>query len=144
MTLEPVLRYSRLMNHKTRRRTATEWAALVDEWQQAGDTAAVFAKKRALSPNSLTWWRWKLSKGGSEPPADSVRLVPLRVVSARGVGHAGTSRQRGSTQDSAEHADEEVVGWELETASGHVLRVRGALSEHALRTVLTSVMEVSR
>ena len=39
-----------------------EWVKRVERWQDSGLTAKEFAAELAVSPNSLTFWKWKLRR----------------------------------------------------------------------------------
>ena len=57
------------------RATRDIWAKRVERWQDSGLTAKEFAAELDVSPNSLTFWKWKLRQ-----PTDSPRRVRKRVV----------------------------------------------------------------
>jgi transposase len=46
------------------------WAKRVERWQDSGLTAKQFAAELEVSPNSLTFWKWKLRRlaNGEGPP----------------------------------------------------------------------------
>src|SRR4051812_10046572 len=46
------------------------WAKRVERWQDSGLTAKEFAAELDVSPNSLTFWKWKLRRlaNGEAPP----------------------------------------------------------------------------
>ena len=74
----------------TRKRTSTEWAELVREWQRSGLTARGFAKRAKLNPQTLMWWRWRLAtKDPSRTPRRAPQakagaaLVPVQVIQVR-------------------------------------------------------------
>jgi hypothetical protein len=46
-----------------------EWAKRVERWQDSGLTAKEFAAELAVSPNSLTFWKWKLRRERAEQSA---------------------------------------------------------------------------
>jgi len=43
-----------------------EWVKCVERWQDSGLTAKEFAAELAVSPNSLTFWKWKLRRERTE------------------------------------------------------------------------------
>lgn len=57
------------------RATREVWAKRVKRWQDSGLTAKEFAAELDVSPNSLTFWKWKLRR-----PTDSPRRVRKRAV----------------------------------------------------------------
>ena len=58
-----------------------EWAKRVERWQDSGLTAKEFAAELAVSPNSLTFWKWKLRRERSEQD-DVDSKTMKRVVKA--------------------------------------------------------------
>jgi len=104
-----------------RRRSAREWARLVGEWKKSGQTVEDFAKKRGLPARRLSWWKWRLG-GLARSGADGLRLVPVVVEPpAPGPG----------SMPAAE--------WEVVTAGGHVLRLRGAVAATDMAVVLATL-----
>lgn len=73
------------------RRSAQEWAELVEQWQRSGLTAKEFAGQAGLNPKTLSWWKWYLSGDGphnkrrASRPAKGSGLVSVEVVPARSV-----------------------------------------------------------
>lgn len=47
-----------------RRTSAEEWAKRVEGWKDSGLTATEFCRETGLNPRTLSWWAWKLTKGG--------------------------------------------------------------------------------
>lgn len=125
-----------MKRHKrpTRRRTAAEWAELVESWKCSGQDAATFAATRGVTPKLLAWWRWQLARAPSAvakqsaaadgSPAENVgvRLVPVEVT--------------------PEVIQEAAVtpSWELSTPTGHVLRVHRSMAPGELRALLGSIL----
>lgn len=55
-----------------------EWVKRVERWQGSGLTAKEFAAELAVSPNSLTFWKWKLRRErGAQLDASSKTLKPV-------------------------------------------------------------------
>jgi hypothetical protein len=50
------------------RATRDVWAKRVERWQDSGLTAKEFAAELDVSPNSLTFWKWKLRQPTDAPP----------------------------------------------------------------------------
>jgi transposase len=48
------------------RATREVWAKRVERWQDSGLTAKEFAAELEVSPNSLTFWKWKLRQLASD------------------------------------------------------------------------------
>jgi hypothetical protein len=108
------------------RRTHREWARLVRKWQRSGQSARAFGAAHGVNPRTLTWWKWRLGSDsdGVHPPAGPPRLVPVDVVDE------GAERARVTVDGSS---------WELTTASGERLAVRGRLTGADLAAVLTTL-----
>lgn len=114
-----------------RRRSAEQWARLVQEWGRSGQTAARFAAARGLRWQTLVWWRWRLKqeagpvkqakKAAKTSPLTSVHLVPVQLEAARG--------------------DDQDLAWELVAPSGHVLRVYERGGVGVLREALALVAQ---
>jgi transposase len=49
------------------------WAKRVERWQDSGLTAKEFAAELDVSPNSLTFWKWKLRQPNNVAPPRSRR-----------------------------------------------------------------------
>lgn len=102
-----------------RRRSAAEWAELIESWEKSGLGAAAFARSRGIAASTLSWWKWQLSKRKRSRTAP--RLVELEVV----------PEISGATDPV----------WELRTAKGHVLSVHGRLPPEELREVIAVLLE---
>jgi hypothetical protein len=55
--------------------TRAEWSKRVERWQESGLTAKEFAAELDVSPNSLTFWKWKLGRERSAPKAAATSTV---------------------------------------------------------------------
>jgi len=57
------------------RATREVWAKRVERWHDSGLTAKEFAAELEVSPNSLTFWKWKLRQlaSGKAPPSRTSR-----------------------------------------------------------------------
>lgn len=59
--------------------TAATWQRRVTRWKASGETAAVFAAREGVRPNTLLWWSWRLkrkvSSTAAPPPVRMVQLV---------------------------------------------------------------------
>lgn len=97
------------------------WSRLVAEWKRSGLTARAFAARRGIRASTLSWWHWRLRRGGAadDRADDDVDLgfVPVEV----------------------ERTAEDAYAWQLTTSDGHVLGVRGAIEPEALRAVLGAI-----
>jgi hypothetical protein len=107
------------------RRSATEWAKLVAEWEQSGLDRNAFAASRRVNARQLSWWRWRL-RGAVRSRAVDIRLVKVDV-----------EREPRSKVDHGRAT--ELGSWELATSRG-VLRVHEGISEVALEAVLAALV----
>lgn len=96
-----------------RRRTAQDWARLVEAWERSGQSARVFGEAHGVAPERLPWWRWHLGRKRTGPRLELVEVE----VERDGVG----------------------AGWELRSASGDVLRVEAPMTAECLREVLAAL-----
>jgi hypothetical protein len=103
----------------SRRRSAAEWAELIESWERSGLGAAAFARSRGIAATTLSWWKWQLSKRKRDRATP--RLVAVEV-----------SPEIGTATDPV---------WELRTAKGHVLSVHGRLPPEELRSVIAAILE---
>jgi transposase len=106
------------------RRTAREWARLVEAWKKSGKTAGEFAASRGLQARTLTWWRWRLAAETRSVVAAPLRLVPVRVEPS-----AATTPP----------SSEATPVWEIITARGHLVRVHRGISGAEIGAVLAAL-----
>ena len=59
-----------------------EWVKRVERWQDSGLTAKEFAAELAVSPNSLTFWKWKLRRERSTQCDASAKTIKPVVKAA--------------------------------------------------------------
>ena len=108
---------------RPRRRSASEWAAPLDELSTSGLDLNTFADRRGVTAHRLRWWRWRLRTTVSAPPARDVppdlRLVPLHL------------RDEATTPSTA--------AWELVTPHAQ-LRVFAPLDQDLLLRVVAQVV----
>jgi len=81
---------------KARRRSAAEWAALMEACTRSGLSRAAFAEREGIHPQTFTWWASRLSGGAKRPapgpsraPASAVvaaKFVPVRVRASVSAG----------------------------------------------------------
>ena len=64
------------------RATRETWAKRVERWGDSGLTAKEYAAELGISPHSLSWWKWRLSK----PSLSPVRKRVGRAAKTPGVG----------------------------------------------------------
>ena len=123
-----------------RTRSASEWSQLVGEWKRSGQSAGDFARRRGLSPKTLSWWAWRLGRSskaavaGGKPSKARVRKRPVGLVSVELEPDRGESRIGG--------LDEAVV-WEVVSPSGYALRVYDREATQALAEALRMVAGAS-
>jgi lambda repressor-like predicted transcriptional regulator len=54
------------------------WQQLLNDWKESGTTLALCCVKSGIKPNTLHYWRRKLSM----PMAKTEKLIPIRLHSA--------------------------------------------------------------
>ena len=106
-----------------RAETRAKWQARIEAWQASGKSCREFARASGLSPNSLSWWKWKL--GSLETPAEPEFVEVTEDFMAAAL---------------PEFADEPSI--EV-LVGGALIRVRGAVDPDALTRVL-DVLEARR
>jgi hypothetical protein len=111
-----------MQKRKVLRRSAAEWAEIVESWERSGIGAKAFAARVGLRPGTLTWWRWRLRT--PRVRAEQLRLVRVDVPRP-------TERPSGDSS--------EPVGWQLVTKAG-ALRVEGHLGAAELSMILAALM----
>jgi hypothetical protein len=100
---------------------------LVKAWKASGESAAVFAASRGVAPQTLTWWKWRLSHRAEPPRVDEhderaeMRLVAVQVEPPR----AGA---------------EATAAWEFITGRGDVLRVYAGTVSSELVAVVQAIV----
>ena len=101
------------------------WAKRVERWQDSGLTAKEFAAELDVSPNSLTFWKWKLrqSNNATDPR-------PSRKLDVAKHADAPTSFLQLVPTSSP---PVNVAHFEVVFASGVVVRVPPDFDEPALR-----------
>ena len=108
-----------------------EWVKRVERWQDSGLTAKEFAAELAVSPNSLTFWKWKLRREGSrQVDASSKTMKP--VVKA-------TEPKFLQLVPARDDATEAAVPLEVVIRGDIVVRVPSGFDEQALVGVLRSL-----
>jgi hypothetical protein len=109
-----------------KRRGVQEWSRLVRAWKRSGLRRAEFAATHGIAASTLSWWKWRLDRARAaaattrrserDPPA--VKLVRVEVQG-----------------EEAEQAPARVA-WELESPSGHTLRVYEGAGGESLRAAI--------
>jgi hypothetical protein len=111
-----------------RRRSAAEWARLVKEFHESGQSPEAFAASRGVPLTRLRWWTWHL--GGKRRPrstkSDEMRLLPVIVEPMPAPTKPGASA---------------APAWEVCTADGDVLRVYGAMAPAEIQAALTALAQ---
>ena len=106
-----------------------EWVKRVERWQDSGLTAKEFASELAVSPNSLTFWKWKLgrerrtqvdAKKAMKPVAKATEPKFLQLVPTHSEAVGGVPL-------------EVVIGGDI------VLRVPRDFDEHTLTRVIRAL-----
>jgi transposase len=106
-----------------------EWAKRVERWKDSGLTAKEFAAELDVSPNSLTFWKWKL------------RQIPNVVSASRGESKRGRLKRDGAPAKFLQLVPTSeslpVMGtFELMMRSGLVLRIPRDFDESTLVRVV--------
>lgn len=109
------------------RRTAKQWARLVERWKRSGLSAGEFGAKVGVDAHSLHWWRWSLRKRGAmgdapTAPTEAVpAFLPVHVVEAALPREAAPPARSGV---------------EIVVDERHVVRVSPGFDEETLLRVL--------
>ncbi len=128
-----------MRNRKTsrNRRSANEWAKLVKAWERSGKSAAAFAASLGVKPDTLTWWRWKLSR---RPKSGGGVSVTRRKRRQAREARASPRLVAVELQTPAgDLAPQRAVAWEIESARGEVLRASTVIAPGDLDRVLTAM-----
>ena len=59
-----------------KKRTAADWAELVERWRRSGLAGPKFARSAGVTIEQLRWWKWRLQKNAS---MSGVAPVPAMV-----------------------------------------------------------------
>ena len=62
------------------RSTREEWVGRVARWNESGLTAAKYASEIGVRPDTLKWWKWRLS---SETRSSALARRPAQIVKAK-------------------------------------------------------------
>lgn len=101
------------------------WAKRVERWKDSGLTAKEFAAELDVSPNSLTFWKWKLGK------LANVEATPPRVSRKQGAAkRAKAAKFVELVPTATPHGP--GAPFELVFSGGMVLRVARDFDEAAL------------
>jgi hypothetical protein len=123
------------------RRPQGEWRRLIRELRRSGLTVKEFSSQRGLLASTLMWWRWRLDRAKApsaikpegrrrhaRPPRPELRLLPVHVEAS----------------DASPAASPSALRWEVETPSGHVLRVYADPGTAALSALIERLLDTSR
>lgn len=69
-----------------RRRSESEWRAIVERFERSGMPATLFCRRAGISQKTLRFWRWKLRRSNSAKspgPAEFVEMRPSLVSLVR-------------------------------------------------------------
>ncbi len=61
-----------------RRRSESEWRAIVERFERSGTTATAYCRRSGVSLNTLRFWRWKLRRSNPAGPTGLAEFVDLR------------------------------------------------------------------
>ena len=101
---------------RRRQRNAAEWFQLIEEWQQSGVAAGVFASQHDVGLSSFYKWRARLER--PEPALTAKSFVPVEIV--------GKQRENVATGG----------GMDVIALSGRVIRLSGRVDPVGLALVL--------
>jgi len=65
-----------------KRRTASDWAGLVEAWKRSGRGGVEFAASAGVSAGQLRWWKWHLAKDATRTAPKSA-MVRVEVRGSR-------------------------------------------------------------
>jgi len=108
------------------RETQETWRRRVERFRKSGLTTKEFAEREVVSARTLSWWRWKLTKGSDRRRA---RAVKRRRAGKRAIGFVEIV---GATAMSAAATD----AFEVELSRGYRVRVPARFEAEALRRLL--------
>jgi transposase len=111
--------------------TRAEWVKRVERWQDSGLTAKEFALELAVSPNSLTFWKWKLRRESSTQSEASAKTMKPVVKAAE-----PKFLQLVPTRDDAASA---AAPLEVVIRGDIVVRVTSGFDEQTLTRVLRAL-----
>jgi len=119
------------MTQTTKRRTASEWAKVVERWRASGGGLEEFASSEGVRPATLAWWSSELRRRSTEPKAAG--------PTARGTRSRApvfTELRVVASQTEATPGSIEIHG-----RSGLVVRVHTAVDPELLVSVLRAVSQ---
>lgn len=61
-----------------RRRSESEWRAIVERCERSGMTTSAFCRKTGVRLKTLQFWRWKLHRSSSARPTGLSEFVEVR------------------------------------------------------------------
>ena len=99
-----------------KRRTASDWAGLVERWKRSGRGAVEFAASAGVSAGQLRWWKWHLAKDVQRPaPKSAMVRVEVRGPRATVMTPAPIEITRGGWTVRVGHSvDGETLGQVLD------------------------------
>ena len=65
-----------------RRRSESEWRAIVGRFERSGMPATRFRRQSGVSVKALGFWRWKLRRSSPASPTGMAEFVDLRPAPA--------------------------------------------------------------
>ena len=61
-----------------KRRSESEWRAIVERFEKGGLPAAVFSRQAGIDRKRLAFWRWKLQRSSSADSAGLAEFVEMK------------------------------------------------------------------
>jgi transposase-like protein len=105
-----------------KRRSREEWATVVAELAESGESVESFCRRQGVGRSTLTWWKWRLGASAGRPvTGGAIRLLPVAVSS----GESGATRaSRGIAIEVGEARVHIEVGADVEYVGALVERLR--------------------
>lgn len=119
------------MTQAAKRRTATEWAKVVERWRASGSGLEEFASSEGVRPATLAWWSSELKRRSARPKAEAAGTRGRRGSTPAFTELRVVARREGATPGSIE----------IQGHSGLVVRVHGGVDPALLVSVLRAVSQ---
>jgi len=112
-----------------KRRDAQEWSRLVRKWKRSGLGRAEFAARHGVAASTLSWWKWRLDRAHAH--AAAAATTTRREQDSSAVKLVRVELGGGETEEAPAR-----LAWELESPSGHTLRVYEGAGGESLRAAI--------
>jgi hypothetical protein len=118
----------------TKRRSASEWRALLSKLAASGEDLGQFCGRQGIYPPTLRWWQWRL-RGSTHGPAVPAHRAPAAAEPIRSQFTELRVLEKASPAVATD-------GFELRWPDGLTLSIPAQFDEIALRRLL-AVLEVA-